>query len=394
MKIAIITETLSTHSGSRAPIELAKHLSLKNQITVLAYDIKTDYRVKRQFEKAGIQIKLVKPLNFLFGKYFSALKFLPELKKNDLISFHGTLPSFLATKISGVPVIKTYYGTQLDAYLERFLPGQKISFKDRLFNRLVNQIILLKEKINFLLATEIIGISKYTSKEAQKLFGRKIPFIYLGSDLPFANQSVILRLRSGRVNNKQPASPKPQRGESKSVTILSVSRFTPYKGFHQLIEVFKEISTKIPKVKLVLAGSTPNVVYLNYLKDLIKGYNIEIHTDLSDKKLAKFYHQCDIYATCDHYLFFGLPIIEAAFYGKPAIALNFCAATELIINRKTGLVTENLEDFKEGLLLLIKDQKLRLKLGQNAKKKAERDFAWKKIAKKYEKFLKKYAKPD
>lgn len=375
MKIAIITETLSTHSGSRAPIELAKHLSLSNEITLLAYDFNTEKNLKKDLEKRGIKIILITPYPFPFGKLLAVLQSLPHLRTNEIISFHGTLSSFLAAKISGIPIVKTYYGTQLDAYLERFLPNQKIGLKNRLFNWFGNQIILLKEKINFFLATEIIGISKYASNEAKRLYNRKISYIYLGSDLPGSYRPPI-------TNHRSPI----------TTTILSVSRFTPYKGFHQLIEVFKRVSSEIPQAKLVLAGSTSNLNYLSYLRKLSKGSNIQIFTNLSDKKLVHLYHKCDLYATCDQYLFFGLPIIEAAALGKPSIALDFCAAKEIIDHEKTGLLAQNLEEFEQSLIFLIKDKKLRTKLGESAKKKTEKDFVWAKTVKEYEEILKGYAK--
>lgn len=136
MKIAILTEILSTHSGSRAPIELAKKLPLGNEVALLA---------------------------------FAALNAVPYLKHQDFISFHSALPGFLAAKLSGAPVIKTYYGTQLDAYRERFSPQKTPDLWEKLLNWIGNQIIVSVQRFFFTLSSQSIAIRRYASLKAQQL---------------------------------------------------------------------------------------------------------------------------------------------------------------------------------------------------------------------------------
>lgn len=382
MKIAIISRSLSTHSGSRAPIELAKHLVLHNQITLIVFEGEDASPLKQELEKKGVKVIFIKTPPVVFGKWFGSLKLLPYLKGQDIISFHGTFPVFLVAKLSRIPIVKTYYGTQLDAYLERFLPGQKLNLINHLLNFLGNRLILYTERVSFSLASEVIGISRYTSGEAKKLYGRKIPYIHLGVNLPSLNKSSIINHKRGLL----------LRNKSSVITILSVSRFTPYKGFHRLIEVFKDVSQKFPNIKLILVGSAPNLNYLNYLKKLSKNFNIQIIPNLPDEELTKLYQEADIYTTCDRYLFFGLPPLEAALFSKPSLALNYCAASEIIYNNKTGLVANNLEEFKKDLILLIRDERLRINLGKQAQKKVVKYFNLNNTVNSYEKLLSKYVK--
>lgn len=368
MKIAVITEIISTHSGSRAPIELAKQLSLNNEITLLAYDFKTEKEAKTNLEEKGIKVVLVKPPAFPFGKYLAALKFLPHLKESEIISFHGTLPAFLVAKLARRPLIKTYYGTQLNAYYERLLPTQKPILKDKLFNWLGNRLTLFVGKIYFYLSDQTVGISHYTSVEAERLYRKYIPFIYLGSNL--------IPPKSNRI--------KPI--HSKTINLLSVSRLTPYKGFHCLLKVFKELNMEIPQIKLTITGSVSKKNYLVYLKT-VANKNVEILTDISDQKLTELYQKCDVYATCDRYLFFGLPLVEAAYFGKPSVALDFAAAAEVIRNGQTGYVAKKLVDFKRCIKKLVLNEKLRDNLGGQAQKQAQLLFAWPKVAKEYEKLF-------
>ena len=79
-----------------------------------------------------------------------------------------------------------------------------------------------------------------------------------------------------------------------------------------------------------------------------------------------------------------MPILEAASFKLPTVALNNAAAKEVIKNKKTGFVASNLDEFKKYLELLLKNQKLRNSMGTKAAIFAK-EFTWQKTAKEYEK---------
>lgn len=370
MKLAILTEILSTHSGSRAPIELAKYLSLNNEVTLLAYSFSAEKEIKKDLEKRGVRVILIDAPDIPLGKWLAAFKFLPHLQENKLISFHGTLPTFLVAKLAGLPLVQTYYGTQLDAYLEKLLPSQKPSLKDKFLNWLGNQLVLLIQKIYFGLSNQVVAISNYTSREARKLYGRKIPFIHLGASVESFRATRSKTARSAAVN------------------ILSVSRITPYKGFHLLMEGVKKTGRR---VNLFIVGSASQPEYLAYLKKN-KSPRTKILIDVSDQELVSLYQNCDIYASCDRYLFFGLPPLEAALSGKPSVVLDYCAAQEIVAHQKTGFIAKNLGEFTKYLKLLIDNPVLRAKMGREAKVKAEKNFSWEKTAGLYEQLFAKTAR--
>ncbi|MBU0708657.1 glycosyltransferase family 4 protein, partial [Patescibacteria group bacterium] len=264
----------------------------------------------------------------------------------------------------------------LDAYLEKLLPYQKPSLKDKLLNWLANQIILFIQKIHFKLANQTIAISQYTSQEAQNLYNRTIPHIYLGSNFPtdlLKAKSLPRTVPKGLIRGCQ----------LKAINILSISRFTPYKGFHHLIKTFNELSKQHRNLKLILAGSLGSQKYLDYLKEIAND-KVSFIVNCEDEKLAQLYQASDIYATCDRYLFFGMPILEAASFSKPLLALNFCAANEVVQHKETGFVANNLREFDSYLEKLIQNQKLRDALGKNAQKRTLHEFTWGKTAEKYQ----------
>lgn len=368
MKIAILTEILSTHSGARAPIELAKNLSGNNQITLISYAQKADQQLKKELEKLGIKIALVTPPRLPFGRYLAIKKFCPILQNQQIISFHGTPPTFLAAKLSGRPLVQTYYGTQLNAYQERFLPGETLAWKQRFANWLVNQLTFLIQRLYLSLSPKSVAISHFAQKEVEHLYGKKISCIPLGAS----------HLLSGKNQGKSD-----QFFANHLPTLISVSRITPYKGFHLIIKAIKQ--SKID-CNLLLVGSAPQPKYLRYLEQ-IKTPNTEILIDVSDQELADIYRLADLYVSADRYLFFGLPPLEAAFWGKPSLLMNYGAAKESVVQGKTGYVANNLAQFGAYLKLLLKNPDLRKKMGQEAQKRAKARFSWTTTAENYQRLF-------
>ena len=73
-------------------------------------------------------------------------------------------------------------------------------------------------------------------------------------------------------------------------------------------------------------------------------------------------------------------------YGKPVINTNLGTGVNFVsINNKTGLTVEpcNVEELAKAINVLLTDEKLRNKLGQNARKRVEELFNIEKIKDKY-----------
>ena len=375
MKIAILTEIINKKSGSRAPLEIAKALAKRgHKITVLTYSYLLEEETLKELEKYKIIVEIVNIV-----RLFAPLEIYKRLKTKDydVVSFHGTLPFFVGARLAGIPIVTTYYGTQLEAFLDKYFPS-KPNFLLKLINQLTNILIILKSRFILSLSNKVIPISKYTQGELKKLYGLKSEFVYLGTHQPSTVNSSDLRLRA---EGHQPS--------NKIINILSVSRIVPYKGFHNLIEIFNKLNTKYlpaqagPKLKLTIIGSSPNHKYLNYLKS-IANKNVKFLINVLDDELIANYKLTDIYATFDRYMFFGMPILEAASFGTPTIAAKFAAAVEVIDHGKTGFVANTDDEFKKYLKTLIDSKTLRVKMGRTAQRFANK-FTWEKTARVYEK---------
>lgn len=371
LKIGILTEIINFHSGSRAPLEIARHLAkLGHEVTVYAIDTMLDPKAKASLKKDGVKIIIFKRVNIpYFGKWITSISLFIALKKapQDIMTFSGTMPFFAAGKLTGKPIVRIYQGTQFDALLENTIPEAKITIWLNLLNIIANIYIYLNDFISFRLSDGIICISKFAKDEGEHLYKKKVDVVIYHGTTPLLKRSAKLKKNRGIVN------------------IISVSRITPYKGFHKIIKAIKNVKTK-KKVILTVVGSQPKQNYLTYLQK-IGGNKLKIVLDPPDTELAETFKNADIYACADRYLYFGLPICEAAYFNIPTVTLNLAAASEIVEHNKTGYVAKTQSEFSKYLEKLINEPTLCTKMGRAANKRVQHFFSWNKAALKYQKFL-------
>ncbi len=371
MKIGVLTEIINGHSGARAPLEIGCQLArLGNDITVYAYTFWQDEDMFNYLRKRKVNVHLLRKPKM--GKYFVIPALIKQLKTDDphVLYFSGTPPFFIAGFLTGIPIVRMYQGTQFDAYLEYLSPQQPISFFTKLTNAIANIFIYLIDFMSFRLSVAVVAISNYAGAEGKSLYHREVEKVIYHGISRFDNS--LLKLPSSKV-----------------IRILSVSRITPYKGFHLIIKALKQIKTPV-KFIFTIVGSQPKPQYVSYLKN-ISGPWLEIIEDPSDQKLAKLYSSTDIYATADRYLYFGLPVAEAAQFGVPSVALNFAAASEVISHGKTGYVAQNTAELSNYLDKLIKNDSLRKRFGKNAKIWIRR-FSWERAGREWANVLHHHAR--
>ena len=366
MRIVLLTKIINRKSGSRAPLEIAKGLrSAGNLVTIIADADRIEPAALSDLRRAQIKIKFSR-LHGL-GKVPEVLKLIRS-EKPELVSFHATPSYFLAALLAGIPIVLTYYGTQFDPFLEKVFPRHP-SPSLRLLNTMLNLAVRAIEFALLRASQHVLAISRYTQSELKNLYGVKADYVYLGAPPPmFTKRSPTKHL-------------KPKTYNLSPITILSVSRLTPYKGFHTLIRIFNQLAQSQPRLRLTIAGSSPDPKYLRYLKRL-QSSKVRLKTDVSDSELIRLYRDADIYATLDRYPFFGMPLAEAASFGIPAVALDACAAAEVVQHGTTGFLAKTPHEFQDYLRRLISDPKLRDTLGRRAKLFSRR-FRWDKLAASY-----------
>ena len=177
------------------------------------------------------------------------------------------------------------------------------------------------------------------------------------------------------------------RKERDTKVILTVARFTEYKGHKILFEAIKKINRNEIKVWLVGRGSLD----INALARKVGiESNVKNFGTVSDEKLIKLYQDCDIFclpSITKNGEKEGIPVslMEAMASGKPVITTRHSGIPELV---EEILVEENnVDELRRAIEQLLDNPYLRRKLGEKNRKIIEEKYSKRNIMKLKEIFM-------
>jgi len=162
------------------------------------------------------------------------------------------------------------------------------------------------------------------------------------------------------------------------------------KGSISILKAIPHILKKIRKVYFVFIGP-PTMAFnreLSNLKKLAKTRIINFTpanlNGYYDKKKLTAFKETDIFLMPSRTDAFGIAFLEAWASGKPTIGANIGATPEVINNNIDGLLVEfdNPLDIAEKVVRLLKNNRLRKKMGIAGRIKVARNYTWDLIAQK------------
>lgn len=168
----------------------------------------------------------------------------------------------------------------------------------------------------------------------------------------------------------------------KHPSILYVGGLRKIKGIDILLKAIPIIKEKVPTVHVYIAGSG---LQENELKNIVKELNMEENVEflgfISERDKYAYYKSTDVCVFPSRQDYGPIVLPEAMACGKPIVASNVGGIPFMVENGKTGLLfeSENVEDLAEKIVTLLKDEKLRRKMGEAGKEKVK-EFTWDKIA--------------
>lgn len=156
-----------------------------------------------------------------------------------------------------------------------------------------------------------------------------------------------------------------------SKNLVAIGRLSKEKGFDDLLRLFKKISTKHPDWKLNIVGDgMERNNLLDLARELKLGDKVVFHGYQNKDYINNVLLESSIYVMTSHTESFGLVLIEAMSYGVPCVSYTSAqGANEIISDCETGYLIKNRseDEMIEKIELLIEDEKLRNKLGKNAR---------------------------
>lgn len=168
--------------------------------------------------------------------------------------------------------------------------------------------------------------------------------------------------------------------------IISLGRLVRRKGFDMTIRALRHMKNK--DVRYIIAGKGPYEKELHFLAGQL-GMLDKVHFAgfVADKDLVDFYRSGDIFCMPSRMRpldveGFGITYLEAAACGTPSIGGLGSGAEDAIVDGETGLLVDpdSPQEIAKALDKLYENRLLLQRKGENAAKRAHRDFRWQTIS--------------
>jgi phosphatidyl-myo-inositol dimannoside synthase len=228
---------------------------------------------------------------------------------------------------------------------------------------------------SLLVSKKVVTNSSYTSSLIPSFARQDTALLY-----PTVDGSVVLSLEKERPSGK---------------TILFVGRLVERKGVDDLLRALPLVKNKISEIRLEIVGDGPQRKELERITaNLGLSGSVRFFGELRGEDLANRYRQCTIFAMSSKSLKddvegFGTVYLEASLYGKPSVGTKTGGIPEAILDGETGILVEggDVSGLATALTLLLTDESLALRLGENARKRVLTGFTWQKGARKLAQIL-------
>jgi phosphatidylinositol alpha-1,6-mannosyltransferase len=130
--------------------------------------------------------------------------------------------------------------------------------------------------------------------------------------------------------------------------LLTIGNVTPRKGQHRVIRMLPDLIKRYPNLHYHMVGMpTHKMALIELAKKLGVSQYITFHGHIKDRSsLASYYKGCDIFIMLSENQKdgdvegFGIAILEANYFGKPAIGARGCGIEQAICNNYNGILVD------------------------------------------------------
>jgi len=237
------------------------------------------------------------------------------------------------------------------------------------------------EAISMLYTDRIIAVSNALTSELVSRFSslkHKIHVIPNGVDTSHFRPQNPAHIESVR-----------QRLGNPQQMVLCVSRFAREKGIEVLVKAVWNLTREFGfhNLKCIMLLPQGDSVYRNFIYNLVRRLELKSNIEFIEERLDKgrlrdLYCAADVFCLPSYYEAFGMVLIEAMACGKPIVGPDQGGPKEIIKNEINGYTFKrgNDKELARVLALLFDDQQKRYFVGHKARKIAEREYNWKRIA--------------
>jgi len=305
---------------------------------------------------------------------FELIKKLLQAKNYDLYHIHIPFPfvlgmAIVASKINNIPLIVTHHGE-----------GAK-GKSDLLYSLMATLYIIYlwsARTISLRFASRII-FQNQSYPESLGLsikIKERIRIVRTGVDSQLfspLNEGSKLRAKYGFNDS-----------DRVMLFVGSLAKSHRFKGIDYLIKAIFVARNNNGNIKLVIVGGGDLISELKQLaRKLELEHDVIFTGSILHEQLPPYYAMCDAFVlpSTSGPECYSLVVLEAMASGRPVIVSDLPGVRDNVNNERTGLKVppRNPRALAEAILRLAKDDNLRIKMGQMARKETER-YTWAKCA--------------
>src|SRR3989337_332301 len=173
--------------------------------------------------------------------------------------------------------------------------------------------------------------------------------------------------------------------KSNPYQFVYVGRLVFYKNLQVVIRSLKLLKEKFPKINLIIIGKGP---YRVHLEKLVEQYDVQKHVTFKGHVSEE--EKNHIIASSQALVFpslfegFGLVILEAFMQKKPVLVSNVRPMTDIVEDKKTGLVLPINDEkaWAEAIEHILENLQEAQKMGENGRKVLEERYVHEKMNRK------------
>ncbi len=168
--------------------------------------------------------------------------------------------------------------------------------------------------------------------------------------------------------------------------LMHMSNFRTVKGVDRVAKVFATVARQVPS-RLVLVGDGPDIDLLRRAARA-EGVADRLVFLGSQDRVAPVLAAADLFLLPSSKESFGLAALEAMACGVPVVASDVGGIPELVENGRTGFLfpPDDVQGMARAAALVLSDDGLRRRMGEEARRLAEDRFATAKVVPAYEEF--------
>lgn len=155
--------------------------------------------------------------------------------------------------------------------------------------------------------------------------------------------------------------------------VIAVGRLDYQKSFDRLIMAWEKVHRQMPDWRLDIFGQGE---WKEMLQDMIddRGLSDCVRLNAPTKDIGSEYADSSMLVMSSHYEGFPMVMIEAMACGLPAVSFDFkCGPKDIVRPGENGLIVSDgdIDGLADSIMKLMKDDALRKKMGETAKRVVE-----------------------